>query len=159
MKDVMLTLQQAQEIYQYAGNEVRVSLEKAFGKEALTGIQCRVKDYIDACRVLGIEPYDEERLKSMGIDEADIAYLKMTVIVDALNEGWKPDVCNNDVRRWRPLFSVHNGMESFTVEETFPESGVVDVNSGVRLALKSEELADYCATQFRDIWKTMLISK
>ena len=85
------------------------------------------------------------------------ALFKMVVIVEALNEGWKPDVCNSDVERWYPWFKPNGSPSSFA----FYVSGYADegagAGSGSRLALKSEELANYCGEQFVELWKEMLL--
>ena len=117
----------------------------------------RVKTYEDACKELGREPYDEKQLEKLGLTKNDIAYQKMVVIVEALNEGWKPDVCNSNVERWYPWFKPLGSPSSFA----FLDSDFVHVcapaGCGSRLALKSEKLADYCGKQFKDIWKEMLL--
>jgi hypothetical protein len=62
-------------------------------------IKDRVKTYEDACAELGRQPYNEDALMKLGLTRNDIAYQKMVVIVEALNEGWKTDVCDSNVRR------------------------------------------------------------
>lgn len=117
----------------------------------------RVKTYEDACRELGRKPYDEARLTGMGLDSKDIAYLKLTVIVEALNEGWIPDVCDIKVYRWHPYFRPNGSPSSFAFGGSYFARGAADAGSGSRLALKNEELANYCGRQFIDLWKEFLL--
>ena len=113
----------------------------------------RIKTYEDACRELGKEPYNEEQLSQLGLTKNDIAYQRLAVIVEALNEGWKPDVCDNNVYRWYPWFKPNNSPSSFAFSDSCYDYVVAAAGSGSRLALKSRELAKYCAEQFIDIWK------
>ena len=121
----------------------------------------RVKTYEDACKELGRQPYNEDQLMTLGLTKNDIAYQKMVVIVEALNEGWKPDVCDRNVCRWFPWFTPNGSPSSFASSFAFDVSicayASADAGSGSRLALKSEELADYCGKQFVELWKEMLL--
>ena len=85
------------------------------------------------------------------------ALFKMVVIVEALNEGWKPDVCNSDVYRWYPWFKPNGSPSSFAFDVSFYDYVLAIAGSGSRLALKSEELANYCGKQFVELWKEMLL--
>ena len=117
----------------------------------------RVKSYEDACKELGREPYDEKKLLELGLTKNDIAYQKMVVIVEALNEGWKPDVCDKNVCRWYPWFRPNGSPGSFAFYASPYDYVFADAGSGSRLVLKSKELADYCGMQFVELWKEMLL--
>ena len=117
----------------------------------------RVKSYEDACKELGRQAYNEDDLMKLGLTKNDIAYQKMVVIVEALNEGWKPDVCNSDVYRWYPWFKPNGSPSSFAFGGSACAYGVALAGGGSRLALKSEELANYCGKQFVELWKEMLL--
>jgi len=64
----------------------------------------RIKTFEDACAEL--ELYPEEVLagfmKTASTDE--IAYRKLRIIAEALNEGWKPDWSNSDEYKYYPWF-------------------------------------------------------
>lgn len=117
----------------------------------------RVKTYEDACAELGRQPYNEDALMKLGLTRNDIAYQKMAVIVEALNEGWKPDVCDSDVCRWYPWFRPNGSPSSFAFDGSYYDYGSASAGSGSRLALKSEELADYCGRQFLELWKEIIL--
>lgn len=117
----------------------------------------RVNSYEDACKELGRQPYNEDSLMKLGLTKNDIAYQKMVVIVEALNEGWKPDVCNSDVERWYPWFKPNGSPSSFAFDVSDFDYVIVSAGSGSRLALKSYELANYCGKQFVELWKEMLL--
>ena len=117
----------------------------------------RVKTYEDACKELGRQPYNEDQLMKLGLTKNDLAYHKMVVIVEALNEGWEPDVCDRDVYRWFPWFATNGSPCSFAFHDSLYDDAIAHAGSGSRLALKSEELADYCGKQFVELWKEMLL--
>ena len=158
MITLQISEQQARKMYSTASKELKEILEASCGKEVLSGnIMDRVKTYEDACKELGRKPYDEKQLEKLGLTKNDIAYQKMVVIVEALNEGWKPDVCNSNVERWYPWFKPLGSPSSFAFLVSNHAYGFAHAGSGSRLALKSEKLADYCGKQFKDIWKEMLL--
>jgi hypothetical protein len=114
-------------------------------------IKDRVKTYEDACAELGRQPYNEDALMKLGLTRNDIAYQKMVVIVEALNEGWKPDWNNTNERKCFPWFWMSPSYFAFLVSGC--DGGNAFAGSGSRLKLKSYELADYCGKKFVDIWK------
>lgn len=120
-------------------------------------IKDRVKSYEDACAELGRQPYNEDALMKLGLTRNDIAYQKMVVIVEALNEGWKPDVCDSNVRRWYPWFKPNGSPSSFAFSVSYYDSEDANAGCGSSLALKSEELADYCGRQFLELWKEIIL--
>ena len=117
----------------------------------------RVKTYEDACKELGRQPYNEDQLMKLGLTKNDIAYQKMVVIVEALNEGWKPDVCDRKVYRWFPWFTPKGSPSSFAFNDSYYGDEDASAGSGSRLALKSEELAEYCGKQFLLLWKEIIL--
>lgn len=111
-------------------------------------------------------------------DTADImAYVTLRVITEALNEGWKPQFTEGE-RRWYAWydFLTKEEVEGMSDEEkeerrvvgravvnagaygglVFSDAGHVSTysytGSGSRLAFKNEELAEYAAKQFGDIY-------
>lgn len=120
-------------------------------------IKDRVKTYEDACAELGRQPYNEDALMKLGLTRNDIAYQKMVVIVEALNEGWKPDVCDSDVCRWYPWFRPNGSPSSFAFCDSHYDSEYAYAGGGSRLALKSEELAEYCGIKFLELWKEIIL--
>lgn len=127
------------------------------GEEKKDPITKRVKTYEDACKELGRQPYNEDQLMKLGLTKNDIAYQKMVVIVEALNEGWKPDVCDSKVYRWSPWFTPKGSPSSFAFVGSDCGNGYAFAGCGSRLALKSEELADYCGRQFLQLWKEIIL--
>lgn len=79
------------------------------------------------------------------------ALFKMVVIVEALNEGWKPDWDNYNECKYYQWFEM--SPSSFAFLDSRYVYGAALAGSGSRLKLKSRELVKYCGEQFKDIWK------
>jgi len=143
----------------------------------------RVKTLKDACAELG----EKNILVAQYINCASgletcvwtadlIAYLKLRIIVAALNEGWTPQF-TEDEKRWFSWFCLYTQEEIDKMDEDMKKKlwlfggsstygslcGLACAYSNhawshsyaslsARLALKSEKLAAYCGRQFIDIW-------
>lgn len=172
--------------YNKAAKRGKKILEEIFGKEAFMAkdVTDRVKTFEDACRELGegnplVQDWKMNVIKSPDVD----AYLKLRIIVAALNEGWEPEFAE-DEWRYFPYFYLYSKEKIDEMDEKDKEGLVLWGGSayhgascglacalsyhafssaspdlGARLALKSEELAVYCGKQFVSIWKDFLISK
>ena len=103
-------------------------------------IKDRVKSYEDACAELGRQPYNEDALMKLGLTRNDIAYQKMVVIVEALNEGWKPDVCDSNVRRWYPWFKPNGSPSSFAFNDSNYDNENANAGSRSQLGIKKRNL-------------------
>ena len=152
MITLQISEQQARKMYSTASKELKEILEASCSKEVLSGsIMDRVKTFEDACKELGRQPYNVDSLMKLGLTKNDIAYQKMVVIVEALNEGWKPDWGNYKEAKYFPWFEM--SPSSFAFCDSRYGCECAGAGSGSRLKLKSRELAKYCGEQFKDIWK------
>lgn len=77
-----------------------------YKEEDYEEITDRVKTYEDACKVLGVEPINEQNAKAQGFRSDEIARRKLETIAAALNEGWKPDWNNTDQYKYYPYFYI-----------------------------------------------------
>lgn len=140
----------------------------------------RIKTFHDAYCELGNEhPFVksyEKYVNTAGGEEQDvIAYLKLRIIVAALNEGWEPKFTLGEYR-WFPWYWLKTKEEIEALSEEEKQHAVCrsngsanafgglvcshasyassnsSTNIGTRLAFKSEELADYAEGQFREIY-------
>lgn len=143
----------------------------------------RIKTYEDAWKSLGYE--NDPLLGKVPVDGGEdiFAYLKLRIIVKALNEGWEPQF-TTDEYRWYPWFYLYTQEEIDKMDEAKKKRlvlfggnahygascGLAYAHSdsawsdstaavGSRLALKSEELADYCGKQFAEIWADFVVIK
>lgn len=144
----------------------------------------RIKTFEDACYELGeenvlVQAYRTAEFNTSGNqnDVSDVvAYLKLRVIAEALNEGWEPQFTTEE-HRWYPWYyrytqeeienmdeekkkelwlfggrSAHGascGLASAASDDAWSHS---DATFSARLAVKSESLAKYFGQQFIDIW-------
>ena len=144
----------------------------------------RIKTFEDACNELGeenvlVQAYRTAEFNTSGNqnDVSDVvAYLKLRVIAEALNEGWKPQF-TKDEYRWYPWFYLYTQEEIDKMDEekkkklwlfggASPDGapcGLASASScsawsksdagiSARLAVKSEAIAKYFGQQFIDIW-------
>lgn len=176
--------------YKEASEEQKALLENLFGKETFQLITERVKTFGDAFKILGDEhpltvQYNLIIKASKGGDLTNdlVAYLKLSIICAALNEGWDPTL-NKDEYRYYPWFNIYTKEEYDNLDESDKEysiplrsnngahavGGLVCaftsyagsssfVGYGARLALRSKELAEYCAKQFVDIWADFFVGR
>ena len=117
----------------------------------------RIKTFEDAMEATGRKEVPDFSSFPEDMRKHFEALFKMVVIVEALNEGWKPDVCNRNVERWYPWFKPNGSPSSFAFFGSYCVDECADAGSGSRLALKSEQLASYCGKQFLELWKEILL--
>ncbi len=157
MKTLELTDQEARKLHKTSNSEWKEVLERNFGKDFFSqSVIDRIKTYEDACAELGESPIDDAACKKLGMNKNDIAYMKLTQIVRALNEGWVAKVYDSEYRYY-PWFE-HNGSPSaFAFDGSNYDSSDADAGSSSRLCFKSSELADYAGKQFLDLWKEFIV--
>lgn len=145
MKHLKLEITKAQEAYKNGSEEQKKLLINLYGKENfLLDIKERVTDYESACEVTGRTP--------LKLSDFDIFAKKdrkrywnrhqLTVITEALNEGWEPDFDKSDYKYYN-YFYKDNGSFSSSVDVYFSTASV-----GSDLVFKNNDLADYARTKF-----------
>lgn len=139
-------------------------------------VRKRIKTFEDACHEIGIdaEAWNRDKI-SLGLEPDVLAFLKLRIIVKALNEGWEPRFTEDECRYY-PWFILYTGEEYNKLDEeeksrvvyrssynayalggvsyayALNGSSVTFASIGGRLAFKTSELAAYCGRQFLDIW-------
>lgn len=115
----------------------------------------RVKTFEDACEVLGVNP--EEYKVSVPVfsvhhSKALLAHMKLVVIAEVLNEGWKPEWSDGGEGKYYPWFNMGYPLG---VELSYHSYGNWPRYSSIssRLCFKSRELAEYAGKQFEDLYK------
>lgn len=126
----------------------KMILEQTFGKDFFNRkITDRIKTFSDACEISGIDP-NQDKFKNGSQDE--IAYAKLKIIIEVLNEGWKPDWNDENQYKNYPWFYL-NGSSGFRFDGVSYYYSASDVGS--RLCFKSRELAEYATKQFISLYK------
>ena len=172
--------------YNQASGEQKSLLENLFGKDMFhpQDIKERIKTFDDAVAILGNDNQaviDYYAIADKTCTEDILAFAKLRVIAEALNEGWKPKF-DGDECRYYPWFYIYTKKEYEELDEDEKKKcrvvgrshgssdaigGLVcaDASSassysysyyGSRLAFKTRELAEYCGKQFIDIWVDFL---
>lgn len=176
--------------YGSATDEQKAMLEIIFGKDTFKSkdITERIKTFEDACKELGSDhplvlAYQNTNLRDAEVanDNKDIiAYMKLRIIVAALNEGWEPQFIPGEYR-WFPYFVLYTKDEIDEMDEktrarvvfrssyyAYAVGGVscagssyvsayVFANFGFRLAFKTDDLAEYAGKQFIEIYADFML--
>lgn len=142
----------------------------------------RIKTFTDACNALGDEhPLVTQYRLTAGAYKGDpmtedfIAYLKLRIIVAALNEGWEPKFEKGE-HRYFPGFNLYTKEEYDELDDeekgrcvlrsgsyAYSSNGFVFcyayygapnsfTHFGFRLAFRTHELAAYAGRQFIEEW-------
>ena len=174
--------------YNQASGEQKALLENMFGKDMFQtkDIKERVKTFDDAVAILGNDNQaviDYYAIADKTCTEDILAFAKLRVIAEALNEGWKPKF-DGDECRYYPWFYIYTKEEYEELDEdekkacrvvgrsnfiSYAFGGLVSAvasnassfsysNNGSRLAFKTRELGEYCGKQFIDIWEKFLFA-
>lgn len=135
-----------------------------YKEEDYEEITDRVKTYEDACKVLGVEPINEQNAKAQGFRSDEIARRKLETIAAALNEGWKPDWNNTDQYKYYPYFYIQEnakgkGSAGLSFATTFNAATHSFAYIGSRLCFYASRLARYASNQFTDLYEQILIEK
>ena len=145
-----LSIEEASTLYEIATSERKLELEELSPELKPKDIRDRVKTYEDALEVLKRDHFDENNLYPR-----EIARRKLEIIIEALNEGWKPDLNNHQEYKWYCYFNGSSAGLGCSFSAYSPVSA--SAAFGVRLCLKSEELADYIGEQFKYLYEEMLL--
>lgn len=183
--NIDFTPEQLVAFYRSTSTDGRKAVKEALGEqfsEALPATE-RVKTYEDAVWELGndhplVEAASSAEWRFTNSEDKDIiAYLKLRVIVAALNDGWKPQFVPGELR-WYPWYELISKDEYDAMSEDEKQErrcvgrsssnahaygGLVYSSAyyassfsyafhGSRLAFKSEALAEYAGKQFAELF-------
>lgn len=113
----------------------------------------KIASYEDACRVLNIQPINEEVFNIFPKEDqrSMLAYHKLTVITRALNNGWKPNWDDQNEWKYYPLFRYVNAGLSCAGTNAAAANAYAAVGS--RLCFPTSALAKYAAEHFADLYR------
>ena len=168
-------------IYENATIEQKLLLENVFGKDMFPqkDITEKVKTFKDAVAILGNDSLAVTNYNTIANEictDDILAFAKLRVITEALNEGWKPNF-NNGELSYYPSFHIYNNSEYEKLDDnekrkcyTINNLDIVDNSTYVyvsyaasdsycgKFSFKTKELAEYCGLQFIDIWFKFLFT-
>ena len=135
-----------------------------YKEEEYEEVTDRVKSYEDACKVLGVEPINEQNAKAQGFRPDEIARRKLETIAAALNEGWLPDWNNTDEYKYYPYFYIQEnakckGSAGLSCASTSSAAATTTAYVGSRLCFYASRLAKYAGDHFADLYEQILIEK
>ena len=145
-----LSFDEAKLLHNGASQERKLELEELFPELNPISIIDRVKTYEDALEVLGRNHFDEKNLH-----RREIARRMLEIIIEALNEGWKPNLSNPQEYKWYCYFNGSTAGLGCSTSYLSPAYAYTYI--GVRLCLKSKKLADYTGEQFKNLYEAMLL--
>lgn len=114
----------------------------------------KVKTYDGACRLLKINPKNLPVVSNLPNrhQQQIIANYKLSIIAQALNEGWTPDWTNIDEYKYYNWFN--HSASGFSFATTGYDFAIATVGS--RFCFKSKELAEYFGKKFIELHKEHL---
>lgn len=121
-----------------------------------------VKTFEEACKATG---HDPEKLPDVSMlpekhQASLVAYFKLIIIIEALNEGWQPDWSNWDQYKYYAWFKVKT-TKTKTAGVGFSGANYLGSYSGTfvgsRLCLKSSDLALYAGKKFKKLYHEYLL--
>lgn len=180
MSEIKITTEKVREAYKKGNDCVKSVLHNLFGEDvcAPKNVMDRVKTFEDACIETGtdIQAFNE---MTKNLDEHVVTYMKLSIIVKALNEDDKFPYFTKDEWRYYPYFWLYtkdeyekmNAKDREKISRVLFRSysnagshgGVASADAwygasatlydvGARLAFRNKELALYAGKQFIDLY-------
>lgn len=180
MSEIKITTEKVREAYKKGNDCVKSVLHNLFGEDvcAPKNVMDRVKTFEDACIETGtdIQAFNE---MTKNLDEHVVTYMKLSIIVKALNEDDKFPYFTKDEWRYYPYFWLYTKDEYEKMnakdrekisrvlfrscDAAYSNGGVAVANAqydasytgydvGARLAFRNKELALYAGKQFIDLY-------
>ena len=186
-KELKISAEVALAAYNNTDANGRELLEHLFGNDIFKpkDIRDRIKTFDDAFHAIGDKHELVKDYKNLivcyCIPKDIIAFAKLRIIAEALNEGWKPTFKDGECRYYS-WFYIYTKKEYEELDEdekkecrvvyrsfssASASGGVVyasvggassysDAGYGSRLSFKTREIAEYFGKQFIDIWADFL---
>ncbi|MCX2473581.1 hypothetical protein OQZ33_04470 [Pedobacter sp. MC2016-05] len=136
-------------LFQTSTAQQRLFLLQLFGTEFLPlNITERVTSFEAACEILSIDPVTISSITlPTGVPANTLPYIKLSIIVKALNEAWIADLNNPDQLKYSLVPMMQNGSLIYTATTYITTSTSVPVG----LLLATDELAKYLGFAFLEL--------
>ncbi len=152
MKKTTLSLELAQKMYNGSDEQLKAFALENYPELGMKIID-RIKTFKDVCIKLDRNLNDFITDSNDPEDISDMATRKVKLIVKALNDGWTPNWDDSNEYKYYPWFKMSASGFSYDGYGWFTFSSV-----GSRLCFKNRELAKYAGTQFKEVYKKMLLT-
>ena len=138
------------------GKELRALLKKTEGP-----VTDRIKTFADVCEELGLDankvlPHPDPQSED---EVATNAFVKVTLIAKALNEGWKPNWEDSSEYKYYPWFDMRGTAAGSGFSLSNYGCSHAPAGVGSRLCFKSSELAMYAGQQFQAEYQELFVLK
>lgn len=124
----------------------------------------KIKTYAEACKKLGIKASALPDVSMLPLKDrkAIVSHYKLTKVVEALNDGWKPNWNDSNQSKyvaWLRVQADEKRPAGFGFSHTHYDHWFTATICGSRLCFKSSELALYAAKQFSNLYKDYFLFK
>lgn len=109
----------------------------------------RIKTYEEALERLGIKHFDES-----GLTPDEVAYKKLKIITEALNDGWIADWNDSDQRKYAPWFDTSS---VFVFNVAYYYYSHANAGYAYRLCFRDSETSEYAGRTFIDLYKAFIL--
>lgn len=122
-----------------------------------TKITDKIKSFEDAMNATGRPNVPAFVDVPEDLCEYFVAHYKMSVIAEALNDGWKADWNDESQCKYIPWF-LNSGVSSgFAFDDTNYDYSIASAGNASRLCFAERELAEYAGREFIEIWNAILM--
>lgn len=89
-----------------------------------------------------------------------IAFAKLVIIAEALNDKWEPDWNNGDEYKYYPWFDMEvdeNNPSGFRFNDSYCEWTFTYSAGGSRLCFRTRALSDYAGKTFESLYRELMV--
>lgn len=116
----------------------------------------QIKSFEDAMVVTGRPDVPDLSNFPEDMREYFAAHYRLSVIAEALNEGWQVDYSDDDQEKYYPWFYNAPGASSFVFCATHCVRLGAIAGHASRLCFETDAKAEYAGRQFIDVWNVIL---
>lgn len=154
-----ITKETALRLYPKSEDWFKEILEKEYTRELFLGTDFRnLKTFDDCCRICGTtEEEFEKKWAEIPIDFQSVAFERLKIINQAINQEWVPDHFDTNQYKWAPWFNVSSSGFDFACSDyAYANSGA---SVGFRLCFESEEKANHAGKYFTKYFQEFITGK
>jgi hypothetical protein len=154
-----LTKEMAVRLYPKSEDWFKEVLEKEFTRETFLGADFgNLKNFDDCCRTCNTnEDEFEKKWQEIPVDFQTIAFERLKIINQAINQKWVPDHFETSQYKWAPWFTVSSSGFDFTSSIYYDDNATTYV--GFRLCFESEEKSDHAGRNFTRYFQEFITGK
>lgn len=121
-----------------------------------------IKTFEQACEALGVDAnaLPDFSMIPEGHRKAMMAHYKLVIIVEAVNQGWKPDWSNHNEPKyelWPDVIPDKTKPSGFGLSYDVTDSWITSTYVGSRLCFQSRELAKHTFETFKELYEDYML--